>query len=735
MGVGLVTDPTATPFIGISGFPEQTQEPLEIAYTITSAGGGNYVVAWTVPTVLPPFTPPVYTGFEVFVGFSAGTMFKIAATGPTARSVTITPGVSSFFVQVIGRELEGYSVGSAIEQYYTLGAPTLNSVTATGTCTGLVSWSSVNGAIGYGVFMGTTPGGENLTTPVATAGAVATSVTVTGLLPGTTYYFVVAAQGPFGYGTVSNEVSATTAVFQTPETVTLTPGDTTISVAYTNHGQAASYKVGWSTVSGSEVYVNVGTTNPYLITGLTDGTAYFVKVQGVDSCGNVVTSTEHTATPVTPGCAYCQLVQGRAGLVGFWPTDSTYPYTDLGPNPVSLIFGSGGFPTTFYSTQLLGNCDSAVMYVSSGPGGNEAFFPQKVNDALNTNNWSIEYILNSKYSGNDRTSFTCGGQGLIVSVDPFNVNTPSIELQSYINSILDQNSGVKSMTTGTHMVSLTYDGTTCKLYVDGVDAGIDFALTSYSGSGRNVYTAGFVFGGATASPLFDPAYQGIAVYSRTLSATEVANSFSTIQTAAGSCTAVTPTYPAIAWQLVNPTNIFTLSNSNYTATANVSSGSIVNRWAVTSMTNRAVRAYAEFHIDNAGTQTTNDAVGIGESDPQNLQSYYWTVAGSNGRNATGGTYHGGATARPYTTGDYLMVAYDQTTSSIWWGRNGTWYSGSPSAGSGADWTAILPHAGFYLQVQGPAGTFAADNFQVTVRTARSQMQGPIPLGYLCWDGS
>jgi len=85
------------------------------------------------------------------------------------------------------------------------------SLTATpGSGSVTLSWTVVNGATSYKIYQGSSAGAEG-TTPVVT-GITGTSYTVTGLINGTTYYFVLAAMNSAGTSAVSAEASATNAV-------------------------------------------------------------------------------------------------------------------------------------------------------------------------------------------------------------------------------------------------------------------------------------------------------------------------------------------------------------------------------------------------------------------------------------------------------------------------------------------------------------------------------------------
>jgi hypothetical protein len=72
-----------------------------------------------------------------------------------------------------------------------------------------LAWNASVTATGYNVFLGTTPGGEDTSTPVCSTGAL--SCTVTGLTTGNAYYFVVEATNLAGPSGPSTELQVTLA--------------------------------------------------------------------------------------------------------------------------------------------------------------------------------------------------------------------------------------------------------------------------------------------------------------------------------------------------------------------------------------------------------------------------------------------------------------------------------------------------------------------------------------------
>jgi cellulose 1,4-beta-cellobiosidase len=87
-----------------------------------------------------------------------------------------------------------------------------------------------------------------------------------------------------------------------PTGVTPTAGDTQVSVAYSASSGATSYNGYWAATSeacASKTKVT-GIANPWVKTGLTDGTPYYFNVTAVNSVGESTCSSEVSATPVAP---------------------------------------------------------------------------------------------------------------------------------------------------------------------------------------------------------------------------------------------------------------------------------------------------------------------------------------------------------------------------------------------------------------------------------------------------
>lgn len=181
-------------------------------------------------------------------------------------------------------------------------APTFSSVGSSGFT---VNWNAATGATGYRLdiddnsdFSSPVSGYNNL----AVAG---TSQAVTGLNGSTTYYARVRTENYAGTSNHSSSgTQATTSAATVPAAPTITGitlGNGQLSVEFTAGADGGStitdYK--WS-IDGTNYTTRAGTSSPIVITGLTNGTAYTVRIRAVNAAGDgAVATAGAAATPRT----------------------------------------------------------------------------------------------------------------------------------------------------------------------------------------------------------------------------------------------------------------------------------------------------------------------------------------------------------------------------------------------------------------------------------------------------
>ncbi len=171
-----------------------------------------------------------------------------------------------------------------------------------------VSWTDVGNAVSYNIYWSTTPG---VTISSGTKITGATNPYVhTGLVAGTTYYYVVTAVNSAGESVASAEAPATTNAAPTPPpTVPAAPtgiiatgGTNQVTISWSAVSGADSYNIYWSTTSGAGTGGTkiTGATSPTVQTGLTAGTTYYYVMTAVNSAGESSPSVQVAATTLTP---------------------------------------------------------------------------------------------------------------------------------------------------------------------------------------------------------------------------------------------------------------------------------------------------------------------------------------------------------------------------------------------------------------------------------------------------
>ena len=197
--------------------------------TATSAGGvsGNSPSVLAVPLPAPPASAPGslsgnFEGGNIVLNWSAvsGAVGYIinratSASGPFTflQSITETTYTdaglntnSTYYYQVAAVNAAGVSSNAVATVLGEAVAPGLTAIP--GNAQVSLTWSAVPGATNYVLQSSTTNGGAYATI-LNTAN---TSYTNTGLINGTTYYYVVYSQGPNGQSPLSTQVSATPSV-------------------------------------------------------------------------------------------------------------------------------------------------------------------------------------------------------------------------------------------------------------------------------------------------------------------------------------------------------------------------------------------------------------------------------------------------------------------------------------------------------------------------------------------
>ena len=278
-------------------------------------------------------TPPDGSITTAKVAANAITQAKLAAnvTGITLtttanRSTDVpSPFTAQFIFLTDTNTLQRWS-GSAWTNVLASppGAPTALSAT-------VLSTTSVSVAFTPGASAGasttnykyalSTDGGTAYSEPTAVDPADFTSpITISGLTGGTTYHIKLKAVTDVGDSEFSTATSvAVPALPSAPISLSATPGTSTVSISFTpgadggsaiTNYQYATSTNGGSTYSSFTALNPEDSTSPITITGLTEGTAYLVKLKAVSAFG---AGAESAAVSFTQGFAVDYLVVGGGG--------------------------------------------------------------------------------------------------------------------------------------------------------------------------------------------------------------------------------------------------------------------------------------------------------------------------------------------------------------------------------------------------------------------------------------
>jgi hypothetical protein len=254
---------------------------------------------------------PEATGYKIYQSTVSGSYGAALATVSDSvynyDAAGLSNGTTYFFVvrASIGiYDSVNSNEVSSTPQVPAPGAPVLQTAVAGDEHVDL-TWSEVEGSIGYKIYASTTSG--SYTSPVDTVSGSVYSCDVTGLTNGTAYYFVVTASNPGGDSGYSNEISATPQVSapSAPTGLTATGGNGKVTLSWNSTAEATGYKIYQSEASGS--YGTALTTvaesvYSYEITGLTNGVVYYFVIKATNAGGDSPYSAEVTAIPVTvPG--------------------------------------------------------------------------------------------------------------------------------------------------------------------------------------------------------------------------------------------------------------------------------------------------------------------------------------------------------------------------------------------------------------------------------------------------
>lgn len=323
IAAGASPDTTPTPSPDAGG---DTVAPVFAGLVSATATGEHEVALAWAPAV--DVTPPSRLAYRIYVATSPGgqdyAVPRATVTGASSAVVTNLETAIRYYFVVRAVDEAGNADDNVVERdalTTDVTPPEFGGVvdaTAAGGDALLVSWTlatdnaSAPGAIRYRVYLATAPGAQDFTMPAAVTSGGATSTTLSGLLPSTTYHVVVRAVDEAG-NEDQNLVERAAATGDTvPPTFAGASGATGGANAVTLTWAAATddltpsseivYLIYRSTVPGGEsfaapTYVTPPGATSFAAGGLAVSTTYYFVVRARDLAGNTdLNLVERSAT-------------------------------------------------------------------------------------------------------------------------------------------------------------------------------------------------------------------------------------------------------------------------------------------------------------------------------------------------------------------------------------------------------------------------------------------------------
>ena len=307
---------------------------LQLASSASSATAGSTVTFTATEPGLQGAPDP--TGTVSFAADSTAlpgcTDVTLASNQATCATSALTAGSHVITAQYSGDSSYLASTATVTVNVITIpGAPTGLAATA-GAGQVTLSWAAPasdggSPVTGYHIYQGTSAGGESAT-PVNSSPVTATSMTVTGLAGGTTYYFVVTAVNAAGEGPPSAEASATPILI--PQAITFTSAPPSPAVYGGSYSPAAT---------------GGGSGNPVTF--------------GIDSASSAGACTVSSSGTVSfSGTGLCVIDASQAGGSGYAAAPQVQQSFAITPATLTVTAGS--------ASRLFGAANPALTFTITG---------------------------------------------------------------------------------------------------------------------------------------------------------------------------------------------------------------------------------------------------------------------------------------------------------------------------------------------------------------------------------
>ncbi len=279
-------------------------------------GNGSLSVSWTAPSS----GGSVITDYIIQWSSNSGTSWTTFSDGASLSTTEVISGLTNgtaYLVQVAAVNAAGtgtYATSASATTPRTVpSAPTLGVITPGSGSLSVAFTAGANGGSAITSYQYSTNGG----TSWQTASGSTSPIVIFFLTNGTSYDVALRAVNVAGSGAASaigRGVPRT--VPSAPTISSITPSDASASVAFSvsSNGGAAVQNIEFSTDNGTSWQSSGVTASPLVISGLTNGTSYNVRVRAVNVAGTSSASTSSSVTPFTsPGAPTISAIAGGIG--------------------------------------------------------------------------------------------------------------------------------------------------------------------------------------------------------------------------------------------------------------------------------------------------------------------------------------------------------------------------------------------------------------------------------------
>jgi titin len=329
-GTDTFADPGAQ-FDGSVSISYSTGVPSVPTSVTGTAGNASATLQWVAPNAIGA---AAISDYVIQYSSDGGSQWTSDDTGSTSTSATVsglTNGTGYLFeveaVNSIGDGPFSTSLGT-LTPSGPPGTPTINAISPQdgALAVNFTAPSSGTPITGYLYQL-------NGTGPWLSSAATSSPLTISGLTDGTSYSVEIEAVNDIGAGSASNSLSQTPIALPGAPTITAVQvGAGSASVTFTPGSNGGSPITGYRySTNGGSTWTSTSTTDPLLLSGLSNATSYDFELEAVNTSGDGAPSDSSFTTPAAPSAPVISSIdsQNQALAVNFTaPSSGGSPITD-----------------------------------------------------------------------------------------------------------------------------------------------------------------------------------------------------------------------------------------------------------------------------------------------------------------------------------------------------------------------------------------------------------------------